>query len=282
MPCLRIHDHPRGDAHRQPRRRVGPTARGARARRRSSPPRTPGSPSACSPALGIANRPKLIALHEHNERQKAAELVELARDDRPARAERRGNADGLRPRVPARRGRRRGRGRGHRHARPVARWSPRSPCRACPPTASPSRGSCRARPASAPAASPSSRATAAPCCSSRGRRGLAASLAALAEALRGRPPAAVCRELTKLYEEVAPRAARRTGRVGRGRGARRDRDRRRRRRRRAADPESALGAGARARGIRNPAEGRRRARRRRDRPRQARPLRGGARRRRAR
>lgn len=31
-------------------------------------------------ALGIENRPKLIALHEHNERQKAAELVELARD----------------------------------------------------------------------------------------------------------------------------------------------------------------------------------------------------------
>ncbi|MFF2271243.1 16S rRNA (cytidine(1402)-2'-O)-methyltransferase [Agromyces sp. NPDC058136] len=31
-------------------------------------------------ALGIANRPRLIALHEHNERQKAAELVELARE----------------------------------------------------------------------------------------------------------------------------------------------------------------------------------------------------------
>ncbi len=30
--------------------------------------------------LGIANRPRLIALHEHNERQKAAALVELARD----------------------------------------------------------------------------------------------------------------------------------------------------------------------------------------------------------
>ncbi len=30
--------------------------------------------------LGIANRPRLIALHEHNERQKAAELVELARN----------------------------------------------------------------------------------------------------------------------------------------------------------------------------------------------------------
>ncbi|WP_308799171.1 16S rRNA (cytidine(1402)-2'-O)-methyltransferase [Agromyces silvae] len=30
--------------------------------------------------LGIANRPRLIALHEHNERQKAGELVELARD----------------------------------------------------------------------------------------------------------------------------------------------------------------------------------------------------------
>ena len=30
--------------------------------------------------LGIANRPRLIALHEHNERQKAGELVELARE----------------------------------------------------------------------------------------------------------------------------------------------------------------------------------------------------------
>ena len=30
--------------------------------------------------LGIENRPRLIALHEHNERQKAAELVDLARD----------------------------------------------------------------------------------------------------------------------------------------------------------------------------------------------------------
>ncbi|MFC9919356.1 16S rRNA (cytidine(1402)-2'-O)-methyltransferase [Agromyces binzhouensis] len=32
-------------------------------------------------ALGIANRPRLIALHEHNERARAADLVELARDD---------------------------------------------------------------------------------------------------------------------------------------------------------------------------------------------------------
>ncbi|HEU5222633.1 MAG TPA: 16S rRNA (cytidine(1402)-2'-O)-methyltransferase [Candidatus Lumbricidophila sp.] len=31
-------------------------------------------------ALGIENRPKLIALHEHNERARAADLVELARD----------------------------------------------------------------------------------------------------------------------------------------------------------------------------------------------------------
>ncbi|MDQ0576071.1 16S rRNA (cytidine(1402)-2'-O)-methyltransferase [Agromyces albus] len=30
--------------------------------------------------LGITNRPRLIALHEHNERQKAGELVELARE----------------------------------------------------------------------------------------------------------------------------------------------------------------------------------------------------------
>lgn len=32
-------------------------------------------------ALGIANRPRLIALHDHNERQRAAELVERARDE---------------------------------------------------------------------------------------------------------------------------------------------------------------------------------------------------------
>jgi 16S rRNA (cytidine1402-2'-O)-methyltransferase len=31
--------------------------------------------------LGIENRPRLVALHEHNERERAAELVELARDD---------------------------------------------------------------------------------------------------------------------------------------------------------------------------------------------------------
>ncbi|MDH6237628.1 16S rRNA (cytidine(1402)-2'-O)-methyltransferase [Cryobacterium sp. CG_9.6] len=31
-------------------------------------------------ALGIENRPRLISLHDHNERGKAAELVELARD----------------------------------------------------------------------------------------------------------------------------------------------------------------------------------------------------------
>lgn len=31
-------------------------------------------------ALGIANRPRLIALHDHNEKQRAAELVDLARD----------------------------------------------------------------------------------------------------------------------------------------------------------------------------------------------------------
>ncbi|GAA4188331.1 16S rRNA (cytidine(1402)-2'-O)-methyltransferase [Microbacterium oryzae] len=31
--------------------------------------------------LGVANRPRLIALHDHNERQKSAELVELARED---------------------------------------------------------------------------------------------------------------------------------------------------------------------------------------------------------
>ena len=32
-------------------------------------------------ALGIENRPKLLALHDHNERQRAAELVARARDE---------------------------------------------------------------------------------------------------------------------------------------------------------------------------------------------------------
>lgn len=31
--------------------------------------------------LGVAARPRLVALHEHNERERAAELVELARED---------------------------------------------------------------------------------------------------------------------------------------------------------------------------------------------------------
>lgn len=31
--------------------------------------------------LGIVNRPRLVALHDHNEKARAAELVELARDD---------------------------------------------------------------------------------------------------------------------------------------------------------------------------------------------------------
>lgn len=31
--------------------------------------------------LGVENRPRLVALHDHNEREKAAELVELARTD---------------------------------------------------------------------------------------------------------------------------------------------------------------------------------------------------------
>lgn len=32
-------------------------------------------------ALGVANRPRLVALHDHNEKQRAVELVELAREE---------------------------------------------------------------------------------------------------------------------------------------------------------------------------------------------------------
>ena len=70
-------------------------------------------------ALGIENRPRLVALHDHNEREKAAELVELARDADVARAERRRHADRVRPRLPPRATPR----------SPRASRSPRSPAR---------------------------------------------------------------------------------------------------------------------------------------------------------
>ena len=55
---------------------------------------------------------------------------------------------------------------------------------------------------------------------------LAAALAAMAEAFGADRPAAVCRELTKTYEEVRRAGLARAGRVGGRRRARRDHGRR--------------------------------------------------------
>ena len=82
---------------------------------------------------------------------------------------------------------------------------------------------------------------------------LARALAAMADGLGDDRPAAVCRELTKTYEEVRRGGLRRAGRLGRRRRARRDH--RRGRRGRAGRAAGAGGPGGRGRG----AGGRRRA-----------------------
>ena len=66
--------------------------------------------------LGVANRPRLIALHDHNEKERAGELVEPRARPGCARAERCGHADGERSGLRAGRG---GRGcRRDRHGDP--------------------------------------------------------------------------------------------------------------------------------------------------------------------
>jgi 16S rRNA (cytidine1402-2'-O)-methyltransferase len=150
-------------------------------------------------ALGIANRPRLVALHDHNEKQRAAELVARAREeDLLVLSD--GHAHGQRPRVRSRRrghraGRRRHRAagtqrRGHRARR--RRVADRSLHLRRVPAAQ-GRSCARSR--------------------ARGERAahdglLRSALASGRDPPRhGRAfgadrPAAVCRELTKLHEEV--------------------------------------------------------------------------------
>ena len=72
------HDHPRRNAHRQPRRRLEAPHGRARHREVIAAEDT-RSAIHLMKALGIDNRPRLIALHEHNEDAKAADIVELGR-----------------------------------------------------------------------------------------------------------------------------------------------------------------------------------------------------------
>ena len=91
---------------------------------------------------------------------------------------------------------------GHGGARAVARCSRRSRCRACRPTGSASRASCRASRASGPGRSRCWPRSAAPWSSSRRRTGWAAPSGRWPTAFGADRPAAVCRELTKTYEEI--------------------------------------------------------------------------------
>ncbi len=123
---------------------------------------------------------------------------------RPGRpgGHRRRHALGVRPRLPAGGGRGRQRYCRHHAARPVRRDHRAGGVRAAGTTGSASRASCRARPASGGGGSASWPPSAAPWCSSSRRTGSAATLADLAEVFGADRPAAVCRELTKTYEQV--------------------------------------------------------------------------------
>ena len=87
-------------------------------------------------------------------------------------------------------------------SRDRARSSWRSPCRACPSTGSASTASSRASRGSAPGCSPTSPRSGAPSSSSRRPTGSPRPWRRCADAFGADRRAAVCRELTKTYEEV--------------------------------------------------------------------------------
>ena len=119
-----------------------------------------------------------------------------------AAAHRRRHALGVRPRLHAGAGRDRGGHRRHLGARAVGRDAPRWRCRGCRSTGSASRGSCRARAGSAGprlAALADERRT---MVFFESPHRLADALADAAAAFGADRAAAVCRELTKTYEEI--------------------------------------------------------------------------------
>ncbi len=176
-------------------------------------------------ALGVANRPRLVALHDHNEKQRAGELVELAREQDvlllsdagmptvsdpgygvvAAAAE----AGVVVTAIP-----------GPSAVLTALAVSGLPTDRFCFEGFLPRKPGERRGALAALAREPRTMVF----FESPARIG--ASLADMAVAFGADRRAAVCRELTKLYEEVAPRLPGRAGVVGRARRARRDRRRR--------------------------------------------------------
>ena len=173
----------------------------------------------------------LVSYHEHNERERAAELVERMRGGAVvALVSRRRDAAGLRPGLRARAGLRRRRAGGRGAARAVGGARRAGGERRCRPTRGASRASCRASAARWRRCFGSPE-TLVAFESPAPRRRLAGGRSPSSTRTR---PVAVCRELTKLHEEVVRGTRRRAGRALRGRAAaRRGRAGRRRRARRA-------------------------------------------------
>ena len=184
---------------RQSARRHAARARGAGRRRRDRLRGHPRHPQAARP---LRHHDAADALSRAQRRRGAAEAAGAARRRRGGRAGVRcRHAAGLRSRLQAgARGARAGHARdGIARARPRC-WR-RSRSRACRPTGSSSRASCRRRRRRGARASPSSPAFRRRSCCSRPDRG---SPRRSPTSPTGSAPreAAICRELTKLYEEV--------------------------------------------------------------------------------
>ena len=154
-------------------------------------------------ALGIANRPRLHR-PARPQREAARRRARRARP-RPGPAGAVGcrHADGQRPGLRARRRRGEGGRHRHRHSRAERRADRARGRRGCRPTASRSRGSSRASRASAAARSAPLPASPARWSSSSRPPGSRHPSPTWRGAFGADRPAAVCRELTKLHEEVA-------------------------------------------------------------------------------
>ena len=190
----------------------------------SSRPRTPAGSSVSSPTLDVSPAGQVLSYHEHNESARTPELVErLLAGERVVVVTDAGMPSVSDPGLPARRRCGGGRTCASRACPGRARSSWRSPCRGFRSTASASRASCPARPASGPARPRRrSRTNAAPSSSSRHRTDLPRRSRRWREAFGPTRRAAVCRELTKTYEEVRRGTLAGTRRVGAGRGQGRD------------------------------------------------------------